>query len=146
MSSKIASFSACYLTNGDYIRYLHKKLTRENKKIAEVKELKCFQFRLKQCRLHCNPTKYFHAGSRNFQCKEFKQPRQGLFIALVETAWTFYMILYVTKLIFPNCIKFSRNFPCNKTSLIQFNFIKMDPKFGGSSEPRCFASFIRKPF
>ena len=26
ISFKVASYSACYLTNGDYIRYLHEKL------------------------------------------------------------------------------------------------------------------------
>ena len=31
---KVASFSACYLTIGDYIRYLLEKHTRENKVIA----------------------------------------------------------------------------------------------------------------
>ena len=41
---KVASYSACYLTNGDYIRYLFEKLTRENKVIAGLKKWKCFQF------------------------------------------------------------------------------------------------------
>ena len=41
---KVASYSACYLTIGDYIRYLLEKLTRENKVIAAVKKWKCFQF------------------------------------------------------------------------------------------------------
>ena len=40
----VASYSACYLANGDYIRYLHEKLTRENKVIAAAKKWKCFQF------------------------------------------------------------------------------------------------------
>ena len=44
ISFKVASYSACYLTNGDYIRYLLKKFTRENKKIAAVKMMKCFYF------------------------------------------------------------------------------------------------------
>ena len=38
ISFKVASYSACYLTNGDYIRYLLEKLTRENKVIAVVKK------------------------------------------------------------------------------------------------------------
>ena len=44
ISFKVASYSACYLTKGDYIEYLLVKLTRENKVIAVVKEWKCFQF------------------------------------------------------------------------------------------------------
>ena len=69
ISFKVASYSACYLTNGDYIRYLIEKLTRENKVIAAVKKWKCFQlFQFKKWRLHCNPTKCFHAGSRIFPC------------------------------------------------------------------------------
>ena len=47
VSFKVASHSACYLTNGDYVRYLLGKLTRENKVIAAVKKWKCFQFYLK---------------------------------------------------------------------------------------------------
>ena len=43
-SFKVALYSACYLTNGDYIRYVLEKLTRENKVIAAVKKWKCFQF------------------------------------------------------------------------------------------------------
>ena len=30
ISFKVASYSACYLTNGVYVRYLLEKLTREN--------------------------------------------------------------------------------------------------------------------
>ena len=41
---KVASYSACYLTNGDYMKYLFEKLTRENKVIAAVNKMKCFQF------------------------------------------------------------------------------------------------------
>ena len=41
---EMSMHSACYLANGDYIRYLHKKLTRKNKVIAAVKKWKCFQF------------------------------------------------------------------------------------------------------
>ena len=40
---EVASYSACYLTNGDYISNLFEKLTRENKVIAAVKKWKCFQ-------------------------------------------------------------------------------------------------------
>ena len=46
-------------------------------------------------------------------------------ITLVETAWTFYKFLKVTKLIFHDFIKFSRRLPCIRISLIQFNFIKL---------------------
>ena len=41
---KVASNSACYLTNRDYIRFLLEKLTREDKVIAVLKKWKCFQF------------------------------------------------------------------------------------------------------
>ena len=44
ISFKVASYSACYLTNGDYIRFFLEKLTRENKVIAAGKKWKCFQF------------------------------------------------------------------------------------------------------
>ena len=44
ISFNVASYLACYLTNGDYIRYLLEKLTRENKVIAAVKKCKSFQF------------------------------------------------------------------------------------------------------
>ena len=37
-----ASYSVCYLTNGDYIRYLLENPKRENKVIAVVKKWKCF--------------------------------------------------------------------------------------------------------
>ena len=42
ISFKVASYSACYLTNGVYIRYLLEKLTRENKVIAAAKRWKFF--------------------------------------------------------------------------------------------------------
>ena len=38
ISFKVVSYSACYLTNGDYITYLLEKLTRENKVIVVVKK------------------------------------------------------------------------------------------------------------
>ena len=44
ISFKVASYSASYLTNGDYIKYLLEKLTRENKVIAAAKKWNCFQF------------------------------------------------------------------------------------------------------
>ena len=44
ISFKVASYSACYLTNGDYICSLLEKLTRKNKVNAAVKNWKCFQF------------------------------------------------------------------------------------------------------
>ena len=44
ISFKVASYSACYLTNGDNTRYLLEKVTRENKVIAAVKKWNCFQF------------------------------------------------------------------------------------------------------
>ena len=44
ISFKVASYSACYLTNGVYIRYLLEKLTRESKVIATLKKWNCFQF------------------------------------------------------------------------------------------------------
>ena len=44
ISFKVASYSACYLANGVYARYILEKLTRENKVIAVVKKWKCFQF------------------------------------------------------------------------------------------------------
>ena len=48
--------------------------------------------------------------------------------SLVETAWTFYMFLKVTNLIFHDFIQFSKKRPCNKTSLIWINFIKLPIK------------------
>ena len=47
ISSKVAYFSVCYLTNGYYIMCLLEKHTRENKVIAAVEEWTCFQFYLK---------------------------------------------------------------------------------------------------
>ena len=44
VSFKVVSYSACYLTNGDYIRYLLEKLTPENKVLAAVKKWNYFQF------------------------------------------------------------------------------------------------------
>ena len=44
ISFKVVSYSADYSTNGNYIRALLEKLTRENKVIAAVKKCKCFQF------------------------------------------------------------------------------------------------------
>ena len=41
ISFKVASYLACYLTNGDYKSYL---LTRENKVTSAMRKLKCFQF------------------------------------------------------------------------------------------------------
>ena len=41
LSFEVASYSECYLTNGDYIRYLLEKLTRENKVIAAVNIWNC---------------------------------------------------------------------------------------------------------
>ena len=38
MGFKIASYSACYLTNDDYILYLLEKRTRENQVIKAVKK------------------------------------------------------------------------------------------------------------
>ena len=42
ISFKEASYSACCLNNGDYIKSLLEKLTRENKVIAAVKKWKFF--------------------------------------------------------------------------------------------------------
>ena len=44
ISFKVASYSACCLTSGDYIRYLLEKLTREKEVIAAMKKWKCFLF------------------------------------------------------------------------------------------------------
>ena len=49
ISFKVASYSVCYLTNGDDIRYLLEKLKRENRKQSDRggEEVKCFQFYFK---------------------------------------------------------------------------------------------------
>ena len=44
---KVASYTACYLTNGDYIKQVLEKFTRESKVIATMKKWKCFQFQFK---------------------------------------------------------------------------------------------------
>ena len=42
ISFKEASYSACYLTNGDYIRYLLEKLTREKQSDRGGEEVEMF--------------------------------------------------------------------------------------------------------
>ena len=44
ISFKVASYSACSLTNGDYIKYFLEKLTHENKVIATLKKWRYSQF------------------------------------------------------------------------------------------------------
>ena len=65
---QVASYSACYLANGDYMRYLLEKLEWENIVIAAVKKWKCFQFQMKYWKLHCNHTEIFPCTFVNFPC------------------------------------------------------------------------------
>ena len=45
---QVASYLACFLTNGDYIRYLQEKLTLENKVIAAMRKEPVLELHRKQ--------------------------------------------------------------------------------------------------
>ena len=64
---ELTSYSAFYLTNGDYITYLLEKLQSENKEVPTMKKWIFFVlFEILEAALYY--TKCFHVCSLNFPC------------------------------------------------------------------------------